>query len=92
MIVRFYIDPETDEPHIYNHGVSEEEVEDVLRFPGEDRPSRRNSRIAAGQTNSGRHLHVIYLVDPDPDSVFVITAYDLKGRQLAAYRKRRRKR
>jgi hypothetical protein len=67
MNIRFYIDPETDEPHIYNHGVSEEEVEDVLRFPGEDRPGRNDSRIASGQTHSGRHLRVVYLVDPDPD-------------------------
>jgi CBS domain-containing protein len=92
MIVRFFIDPETDEPHIYHHGVSEEEVEDVLRFPGEDRPGRGDSRAAVGQTSSGRHLRVVYVVDPEPDSVFVITAYDLKGRPLAAYRKRRRKR
>lgn len=25
--LRFYPDPETGEPHIYNHGVSEEEVQ-----------------------------------------------------------------
>jgi hypothetical protein len=92
MIVRFFIDPETGEPHIYNHGVYEEEVEDVLSGPGEDRPGRENSRVAVGQTRSGRHLRVIYLVDPEPDSVFIITAYDLTGRQLVAYRRRRRKR
>ncbi len=92
MIVRFYIDPETGEPHIYNHEISEEEVEDVLRHPGEDRPSREGSRAAIGQTDSGRHLRVIYVTDPDPGSVFVITAYDLTGRQLVAYRRRRRKR
>lgn len=92
MIVRFYIDPETGEPHIYNHEISEEEVEDVLRHPGEDRPGREGSRSAIGQTDSGRHLRVIYVTDPDPGSVFVITAYDLTGRQLVAYRRRRRKR
>jgi len=27
--IRFYIDPETGEPHIYRHNVSEEEVEGV---------------------------------------------------------------
>lgn len=92
MIVRFFIDPETGEPHIYNHAVYEEEVEDVLSRPGEDRPSRENSRVATGQTRSGRHLRVIYVADSEPDSVFVITAYDLTGKQLVAYRKRRRKR
>lgn len=35
--VRYYIDPETGLPHIHNHGVSEEEVEQVLAEPGEDR-------------------------------------------------------
>jgi hypothetical protein len=34
---------------------------------------------------------VIYTVDPEPDSVFVITAYELTGAPLAAYRKRRKK-
>jgi hypothetical protein len=28
--IRFYVDPETGEPDIYRHNVSEEEVEDVL--------------------------------------------------------------
>ena len=27
MEIRFYIDPETDLPHIYNHQVREQEVE-----------------------------------------------------------------
>jgi hypothetical protein len=31
MEVRFYVDPETGLPHIYNHGVSEAEVLQVLR-------------------------------------------------------------
>jgi hypothetical protein len=35
MHLRFYIDPETDQPHIYGHDVSEEEVEEVLARPGE---------------------------------------------------------
>jgi hypothetical protein len=31
--IRFYIDPETGEPHIYEHGVDEDEVADVLEDP-----------------------------------------------------------
>jgi Domain of unknown function (DUF4258) len=92
MNVRFYLDPVTGEPHIYNHGVSEEEVEDVLRAPGEDRPGREGSRVALGQTRAGRYLRVIYVPDPEPQSVFVITAYELSGRPLAAYRRRHRRR
>ncbi len=92
MRIRFYIDPATGQPHIYNHGVSEEEVEEVLESPGEDRPGREGSRVAIGQTEAGRHLKVIYVPDPAPDSVFVITAYDLEGKPLLAYRRRQRKR
>jgi len=88
---RFYIDPATGLPHIYNHRVEEVEAIDVLEKPGEDRPGREGSRIAIGQTASGRYLRVIYVPDPEPDSVFVITAYDLTGKPLAAYRRRRRK-
>lgn len=32
MNVRFYIDPDTEEPHIYKHGIREEEVFQVLQF------------------------------------------------------------
>jgi len=90
--LRFYIDPATNEPHIYEHGVDEDEVEEVLTRPGEDRPGKEGARVAIGQTRDGRYLRVIYVPDPEPDSVFVITAYDLKGKPLAAYRRRRSKR
>ncbi len=90
MDVRFYVDPETDEPHIYGHQVTEEEVADVLRSPGEDRPGREGSRVIIGRTQAGRYLRVIYV--PEPRSVFVITAYEMSGKPLAAYRRRRRRR
>ncbi len=89
--VRFYIDPETGKPHIYNHGVQENEVEEVLAKPGEDRTGKEGSRVAIGQTKSGRFLRVIYVPDSEPNSVFIITAYVLKGKPLIAYRKRRRR-
>ena len=92
MKLRFYLDPTTGQPHIYGHGVDENEVEDVLNRPGEDRPGREDSRLAIGQTRAGRYLRVVYLPDPDPGSVFVITAYELTGKPLTAYRRRRRRR
>jgi uncharacterized DUF497 family protein len=92
MDIRFYLDPQTGQPHIRKHGVAESEVEDVLQTPGEDRPGREGSRIAIGQTRSGRYLRVVYALRPEPDSVFVITAYELKGKPLIAYRRRRRRR
>jgi len=65
-----------------------------LRFlekPGEDRAGREGARIALGQTSAGRYLRVIYIPDPEPESLFVITAYDLTGKSLAAFRRRRTK-
>jgi hypothetical protein len=88
---RFYIDPATGLPHIYSHHVDEDEVLEVLEKADEDRPGRDGCRIALGQTSSGRYLRVIYVPDPNPASVFVITAYDLAGKPLAAFRRRRRK-
>jgi hypothetical protein len=88
---RYYIDPVTGLPHIHGHCVTEDEVIDVLERPDEDRNGREGSRVALGQTSSGRYLRVIYIPDEEPDSVFVITAYELTGKPLAAFRKRRRK-
>jgi hypothetical protein len=89
--VHYYIDPESGAPHIHNHAVSEAEVEDVLARPGEDRPGSESSRVAVGQTTAGRYLRVIYV--PEEAGVFVITAYELTGKPLQAYgRRRRRKR
>jgi len=44
--------------------------------------------MALGQTDAGRYLKVIYVPDPEPDSIFVITAYQLEGKPLLAYRRR----
>jgi hypothetical protein len=91
MDIRFYVDPETDEPHLHRHGVLEQEAEDVLRTPIEDRPGQDGARVAIGQTRAGRYLRVIYVPDSEPDSLFCITAYDLSPKALHALRRRRRK-
>lgn len=91
MNIRFYIDPETEEPHIYNHNVTEAEVVEVLNHPGETRPGSDNSRIVTSQTQAGRYVRVVYVPDPNPNSLFVVTAYELRGKQLTAYRRRRRR-
>jgi hypothetical protein len=92
MEVRYYLDPESGEPHFHEHGVTEEEVEVVLLRPGEDLPAKDGARQALGQTAAGRFLRVIYVPDPDPNSVFVITAFELRGKPLQAFRRRRRRR
>ena len=90
MDLRFFNDPETGEPHIYNHGVTEE-VEEVLRHRREDFSGRNNTRIALGKTSTGRHLQIIFLPEPEWATIFVITAYDLRGKALASYRRRQRR-
>ena len=89
MKIRFYTDPETNQPHIFRHDVAEAEVEDVLSRPLEDRAGAEGSRVALGQTRAGRYLRVIYVPDPEPDSIFVITAYDLGPKAQKALRRRR---
>ena len=87
----YHIDPTTGLPHIYQHNVSEQEVEDILNRPLQDIRGRDDSRIAIGQTGEGRYLRVIYVPDPVPDSVFVITAYELGPKAKRAIRRRRKK-
>jgi hypothetical protein len=47
--------------------------------------------VAIGQTDAGRYLRVIYVPDAQPGSVFVITAYELAGKPLLAFRRRMRR-
>jgi len=89
--IRYHIDPATELPHIYNHDVSEYEVEDILARPLQDIRGGDDSRIALGQTEEGRYIKVIYVPDPIPDSVFVITAYELGPKAKRALRRRRRR-
>jgi hypothetical protein len=58
----------------------------------EDGPSSGGSRQAVGQAHGGRYLRVIYVPDEVGDSVFVVTAYPLAGRELKAYRRRKKRR
>jgi len=91
MNIRCLLDPETRLPHMLcDHGVTEREVEEILRTPVENWPGTRDSRILIGQTTAGRCLQVICVPDEDSDGVFVITAYPLARKPLAAYRRRQR--
>ena len=91
MDLRFWIDPETGLPHIYTHGVSEEEVRQVLSRSGLDFPEERNTRVHLGQTAAGRYLKVVYVPDMGGQSAFVVTAYELRGKGLKAYRRAKRR-
>jgi hypothetical protein len=89
--VGYYADTRAQLPHIYRHDVSEMEVEQVLERPAEDRPGNEGSRVAIGPTSTDRTLRVGYAPGPEPNSVFVITAYDLSGLPLLAHRRRKRR-
>jgi hypothetical protein len=91
MRLRFHIDPESGLPHIYEHGVSEDEVREVLVGRGDDFQGRGDSRVRFGQTWAGRYLKVIYVPDKEGDNTFVITAYNLKGKEMKAFRRRQRR-
>jgi hypothetical protein len=91
MELRFWIDPETDLPHIFDHGVTEGEVRQILSRTGEELPGRDRSRIRLGQTVAGRSLQVVYVPDAIGDGAFVVTAFDLSPKAKRAFRRRQRR-
>ena len=91
MPINFHINPETGQPHILDHGVTENEVEEVLATAPEERRGRNGTRIANGRTFAGRALRIVFVRSNNPYSIFVITAYVLRGNELAAFRRRMRR-
>jgi hypothetical protein len=89
--VRFYRDPEGT-PHIWQHGVTEAEVIQALTRQAENRPGRDESRIIIGRTAAGRVLKIVGVIDDDGGGLFVVTALELEGKPLLAFRRRERKR
>jgi hypothetical protein len=92
MELRFWIDPESGLPHIFDHGVSKEEVRQVIARTGEEFPGRDGSRIRLGQTEAGRYLQVVYVPDDVGDGAFVVTAFDMSPKAKHGYRRRQRRR
>lgn len=91
MQIRYFRDADTGLPHIFGHGVSDAEVDDVLRRPLENLPGRRKSRVI-NRTRSGRVITIICVLDEDGAGVFVVTAFDLRGKPLRAFNRRDRRR
>jgi hypothetical protein len=89
MQARFLIDPDTQLPHIYNHGVEEQEAIDVVERPGLLLHGSGGALMALGQTRAGRYLKVVHRRDT-PGELFIITAFSLTGNALKSYRRRRR--
>jgi hypothetical protein len=91
MELRFWIDPATDLPHIDDHGVTEEEVRQVMSRAGQELPGGDGSRIRLGQTEAGRYLQIVYVPDKGAESAFVVTAFDMSPKAKQAYRRRQRR-
>lgn len=64
---------------------------EVLEDPIYDTKAEGTSRSAIGQTRAGRYVLVIYTRDPEPNSVFVITARELRGKALKAFKRLRQR-
>ena len=71
-------DPEGNVQHIAQHGLTVDDVEDVL-FSGDAETSFSRSSggpISFGYTASGEYIVVVWeLVDDDPRMIYPITAY-----------------
>jgi uncharacterized DUF497 family protein len=76
-------DPDGNVQHCLEHGVTKEEVEDVLQNPTDTDNSRSSGRpVAFGDTAAGRHLIVVYEA-VDADTAYPITAYEVpRGNQI----------
>jgi uncharacterized DUF497 family protein len=80
-----------NESHISAHGVEPEEAEEVVRRARPPYPFVRADErfLVWGPTAEGRLLQVVFVLDED-DSVFIIHARPLTGREKKRYRRRLR--
>lgn len=71
-------DPDGNVQHIAEHGITIEEVEDVLDAAEEVVASHSSGRpITFGETSTGKYIAVVlHIVDEDPLSVYPVTAYE----------------
>ncbi len=63
----------------------------MLAAHGHNQKSSGNSRTMTGRTQDGRLLVVVYSKDPEPRSVYAITAYPLEGSGRHRYRRQNRR-
>lgn len=74
-------DPDGNVQHCALHGVTKEEVEEVLENATDTDISRSSGRpVAFGDTSTGRHLMVVY-EEIDVDTVYPVTAYEVPRKQ-----------
>lgn len=71
-------EPDGNVRHIAEHGISVEEVEEVLYAAVEVIASQSSGRpLTFGETSTGKYLAVVFeIVDADPLCVYPVTAYE----------------
>jgi uncharacterized DUF497 family protein len=72
-------DPYGNVRHITEHGLTKDEVEEVLENPAGVEASRSSGLpIAFGETSTGRLIAVVY-EEIDPDTARPITAFEVEA-------------
>jgi uncharacterized DUF497 family protein len=74
-------DPNGNAQHIAEHGLSIEEVDEVLYAADEVVASYTSGRpIVFGDTSMGKHIAVVFdIVDEDPLIIYPVTAYETES-------------
>ena len=74
-------DPNGNVRHCAEHGIGQEEVEEVMQNVSDIDLSRSSGRpVVFGDTHAGRHLMVVYEVI-DAETIYPITAYEVPRRR-----------
>ena len=74
-------DPNGNVQHCAEHGVTKDEVEEVLKLAADADVSRSSGRPTVfGDTCAGRHLMVVF-ESVEPGVVYPVTAYEVPRRQ-----------
>lgn len=80
--------------HVGEHGVTKDEVEEILLNPANPTLTSRTSgeQITFGYTSAGRYLAIVWeRVQDVPFTVFPITAYDAPEPRERRYKGKRRR-
>jgi len=74
-------DPDGNVVHCAEHGITKEEVEEVLQNPSDWSVSQSTGRpVVFGDTSTGKHLLVAF-DEIDSDTIYPVTAYEVPRRQ-----------
>ena len=74
-------DPDGNVQHIDEHGLTIDEVEEVL-YAAEDVVASYSSGrpVVFGETSTGKHIAVVFdVIDDDPLAVYPVTAYETEA-------------